>query len=67
MSAHSNGRRDTVIETQGLTSTETEVRIEALCRAFEQRKPYLVERWKGRERTQAADHDSHMTAKTGHE
>lgn len=56
-----------VLETQGLTSAEAEVRIEALCQAFEQRKPYLVERWKGRERMQAAGHDSQMAAKGGHE
>lgn len=34
-----------VLETQGLTSAEAEGRIEALCRAFEERKAYLVERW----------------------
>ena len=34
-----------VLETQGLTSAEAEGRIEALCQAFEERKPYLVERW----------------------
>jgi glucosylglycerate synthase len=34
-----------VLETQALTSGEAEGRIEALCQAFEQRKPYLVERW----------------------
>src|SRR5437867_4612413 len=34
-----------VLETQGLTSAEAEVRIEALCQAFEKRKPYLLERW----------------------
>jgi len=34
-----------VLETQGLTSSEAEGRIEALCQAFEERKPYLVERW----------------------
>jgi hypothetical protein len=34
-----------VLETQGLTSAEAEGRIEALCQAFEKRKPYLVERW----------------------
>src|SRR5438034_8658528 len=34
-----------VLETQGLTSIEAEVRIEALCQAFEKRKPYLLERW----------------------
>lgn len=38
-----------VLETQGLTSAEAEGRIEATCQAFEQRKPYLVERWKGHE------------------
>jgi hypothetical protein len=37
-----------VIETQGLTSREAETRIEALCRAFEKQKPYLVERWEER-------------------
>ena len=31
--------------TQGLTSTEAEEKIEALCRTFERMKPYLVERW----------------------
>ncbi len=35
-----------VLETQGLTSHEAEGRIELLCQAFEDRKPYLVERWK---------------------
>ena len=35
-----------VLETQGLTSREAEGRIEALCQAFESRKPYLIERWK---------------------
>jgi len=35
-----------VLETQGLTSHEAEGRIEFLCQAFEDRKPYLVERWK---------------------
>ncbi|MEK7268921.1 MAG: glycosyl transferase family 2, partial [Nitrospirota bacterium] len=34
-----------VLETQGLTSAEAEGRIESLCRAFEERKAYLVERW----------------------
>ncbi|HET8580757.1 MAG TPA: glycosyltransferase [Nitrospiraceae bacterium] len=34
-----------VLETQALTSHEAEGRIEALCQAFEERKPYLVERW----------------------
>lgn len=34
-----------VLETQGLTSAEAEGRIEALCQAFEEWKPYLVERW----------------------
>jgi glycosyltransferase involved in cell wall biosynthesis len=37
-----------VLETQGLTSSEAEGRIEALCQAFEKRKPYLVVQW-GRE------------------
>jgi hypothetical protein len=31
--------------TQGLTSTEAEQKIEALCLTFERMKPYLVERW----------------------
>ncbi|MCX5727870.1 MAG: hypothetical protein NTZ28_03360, partial [Nitrospirae bacterium] len=31
--------------TQGLTSTEAEQKIEALCHTFERMKPYLVERW----------------------
>ncbi|TAJ09910.1 MAG: glycosyltransferase [Nitrospirae bacterium] len=35
-----------VLETQGLTSAEAEGRIETLCQAFEQRKPYLMDRWK---------------------
>lgn len=35
-----------VIETQGLTSAEAESRVEALCAAFEQRKPYLIEQWR---------------------
>lgn len=34
-----------VLETQALTTAEAEVRIEALCRAFEEQKPYLTERW----------------------
>ena len=34
-----------VLETQGLTSAEAETRIKALCQAFEDQKPYLVERW----------------------
>jgi hypothetical protein len=34
-----------VLETQGLTSSEAEMRIEALCEAFEAEKPYLCERW----------------------
>ncbi len=34
-----------VLETQGLTTTEAEGRVELLCRAFESRKSYLVERW----------------------
>jgi hypothetical protein len=34
-----------VLETQALTTAEAEGRIEALCRVFEQRKPYLIERW----------------------
>jgi glucosylglycerate synthase len=34
-----------VLETQGLTSLEAEGRIDSLCQAFEDRKPYLVERW----------------------
>jgi len=32
--------------TQGLTSTEAEHKIEALCRTFEHMKPYLIERWR---------------------
>ena len=35
-----------VLETQGLTSSEAETRIESLCQTFENTKPYLVERWK---------------------
>jgi hypothetical protein len=31
--------------TQGLTSTEAEQKIEALCHTFERMKPYLIERW----------------------
>ena len=31
--------------TQGLTSTEAEQKIEALCHTFERMKPYLVEHW----------------------
>jgi hypothetical protein len=34
-----------VLTTQGLTSTEAEQKIEGLCHAFEQLKPYLIERW----------------------
>jgi hypothetical protein len=35
-----------VLETQGLTSAEAEIRIEALCQAFEKHKPYLIEQWR---------------------
>ena len=38
-----------VLETQGLTSSEAETRIESLCQTFENTKPYLVERWKAAE------------------
>jgi hypothetical protein len=38
-----------VLETQALTSAEAEGRIEALCQAFEARKPYLIDRWRGEE------------------
>jgi hypothetical protein len=34
-----------VLDTQGLTSSEAEGRIEALCQAFEKDKSYLVARW----------------------
>jgi hypothetical protein len=34
-----------VLETQGLTTTEAEKRIEQLCGVFESNKSYLVERW----------------------
>ena len=34
-----------VVETQGLTTRETEDRIEQLCKVFELLKPYLLERW----------------------
>ncbi|WP_447975297.1 glycosyltransferase [Nitrospira sp. Kam-Ns4a] len=34
-----------VLQTQGLTTTEAEGRVEALCEVFERRKPYLIERW----------------------
>jgi hypothetical protein len=34
-----------VVETQGLTTRETEERIERLCEAFERFKPYLLDRW----------------------
>lgn len=34
-----------VLETQGLTSSEAESRIESLCRVFEEQKSYLVARW----------------------
>ncbi len=34
-----------VLETQALTSAEAETRIESLCKAFEEQKPYLVEHW----------------------
>jgi hypothetical protein len=36
-----------VLETQGLTSQEAEDRVEILCQAFEQHKPYLIQRWMG--------------------
>lgn len=35
-----------VLETQGLTTTEAEGRIEQLCGAFEANKSYLIERWR---------------------
>jgi len=35
-----------VLETQGLTTTEAEGRIEQLCCAFEENKSYLIERWR---------------------
>jgi len=34
-----------VLETQGLTSTEAEGRIEILCETFEKQKSYLIQRW----------------------
>lgn len=34
-----------VLDTQGLTSSEAEGRIEGLCQAFEKDKSYLVARW----------------------
>lgn len=34
-----------VLETQALTTAEAETRIDALCKAFEEQKPYLIERW----------------------
>jgi hypothetical protein len=34
-----------VLDTQGLTSAEAEGRIEMLCHAFENDKPYLISRW----------------------
>ncbi|NKB82395.1 MAG: glycosyl transferase family 2 [Nitrospirales bacterium] len=34
-----------VLETQGLTTTEAEERVENLCRIFEKEKPYLVQEW----------------------
>lgn len=37
-----------VLETQGFTSAEAENRIEALCRVFEELKPYLLTQWKER-------------------
>ncbi|MCP9438436.1 MAG: glycosyltransferase [Nitrospira sp.] len=40
-----------VLETQGLTSAEAERRIEHLCLAFEEQKPYLVDRWNSRPRS----------------
>lgn len=52
-----------VLETQGLTSAEAEVRTEGLCQAFEKRKPYLVERWKGPGLAQTTGHDSRLVAK----
>ena len=36
-----------VLETQRMSSREAEGRVEELCRAFEAKKPYLVERWRG--------------------
>ena len=35
-----------VMDTQGLTSSEAESRVESLCESFEKQKPYLRERWK---------------------
>lgn len=46
-----------VLDTQGLTSLEAEGRIEALCQAFEKRKPYLVERWGTGSESFIADRD----------
>lgn len=42
-----------VLDTQGLTSTEAERRVEALCQTFEKQKDYLVTRW-----PRPANHDS---------
>jgi hypothetical protein len=33
------------MENDKSTAGEVEVRIESLCRVFEEKKPYLVERW----------------------
>ena len=35
-----------VLETQGLTTSEAEERVDSLCRTFEKEKSYLVEQWK---------------------
>jgi hypothetical protein len=34
-----------ILETQSLSSTDAESRLETLCQCFEKRKPYLLERW----------------------
>ncbi len=47
-----------VLETQGLTSSEAESRTEALCQAFEERKPYLVERWEAEHELRTAGEES---------
>ena len=49
-----------VLDTQGLTSAEAELHVEALCQTFEKQKDYLVTRWP----LPAAHHSDRAT---GHE
>jgi len=51
-----------VLTTQGLTSAEAELRIEALCQTFERLKPYLIKRWAGSESHEPGEPLAHRTA-----